>query len=64
MSKKRAGTNSRPFLPESFTRMLHTTSSNSFIILTGVKITEKKGNLPGGPVEFGEVKIEVNTVED
>jgi len=30
----------------------------------GVKITEKKGNLPGGPVEFGEVKIEVNTVED
>jgi len=26
----------------------------------GVKITEKKGN----PVEFGEVKIEVNTVED
>ena len=30
----------------------------------GVKITGKKGNRPGGPVEFGEVKIEVNTVED
>ena len=30
----------------------------------GVKISEKEGNLPGGPVEFGEVKIEVNTVED
>ena len=30
----------------------------------GVTISEKKGNLPGGPVEFGEVIIEVNTVED
>jgi len=27
----------------------------------GVKITGKKGGLPGGPVEFGEVKIGVNT---
>jgi len=44
--------------------MLQTISSNSFLILTGVKITAKKGNLPEGPVEFGEVKIEVNTVED
>jgi hypothetical protein len=27
----------------------------------GVKITEKKGGLPGSPVEFSEVKIGVNT---
>jgi len=44
--------------------MLKIILSNSCLILTGVKIAAKKGNLPGGPAEFGEVKIEVNTVKD
>jgi hypothetical protein len=44
--------------------MLQPISPNSFLILTGVKITGKKGNCPGSPAEFGEVKIEVNAVED
>jgi len=47
MSKKRAETNPRPFLPELFTRILQTISSNSLLILTGVKITEKKETFQG-----------------
>ena len=47
-------------IPSQGIYMVKTGSMEVGMKTRGVKITEKKGN----PVEFGEVKIEVNTVED
>ena len=41
--------------------MVQTRSKEVGMKTRGVKITEKKGGPPGSPVEFGEVKIKVNT---
>ena len=51
-------------IPSQGIYMVKTGSMEVGMKTRGVKIAEKKGNLPGNPVEFGEVKIEVNTVED
>ena len=51
-------------IPSQGIYMVKTGSMEVGMKTRGVKISEKKGNLPGGPVEFGEVIIEVNTVED
>jgi len=51
-------------IPSQGIYMVKTGSMEVGMKTRGVKISEKKGNLPGGPVEFGEVKIEVNTVKD
>ena len=51
-------------IPSQGIYMVKTGSMEVGMKTRGVKITEKKGNLPGNPVEFGEVKIGVNTVED
>lgn len=51
-------------IPSQGIYMVKTGSMEVGMKTRGVKITGKKGGLPGSPAEFGEVKIEVNTVED
>jgi hypothetical protein len=41
--------------------MVQTRSKEVGMKTRGVKLTEKKGGPPGSPVEFGEVKVKVNT---
>ncbi|MBW1614653.1 MAG: DUF4384 domain-containing protein [Deltaproteobacteria bacterium] len=51
-------------IPSKGIYMVRTGSMKVGVKTRGGKIAAKKGNRPGSPVEFGEAKIEVNTVED
>ena len=51
-------------IPSKGIYMVRTGAMKVGVKTRGVKIAAKKGNRPGSPAEFGEVKIEVNTVED
>jgi len=51
-------------IPSQGIYMVKTGSMEVGMKTRGVKIIGKKGDHPGSPAEFGEVKIEVNTVED
>lgn len=51
-------------IPSKGIYMVRTGAMKVGVKTRGVKIAAKKGNRPGSPAEFGEVKIEVNTVKD